>query len=133
LTLAIPMADCDIFREQLAIKYPLYGHALWEPSPRHPDKPLQVGDVGFIRKGKFHRLFLLNVLLPANDPSHAPKKLPDPTEDSRKAEDKPKSSSKPKSTKFKEKMPRPTVLYLLLTKSWTRSRKTKRKPASFLA
>ena len=62
------MADCDIFREQLAIKYPLYGHALWEPSPRDPDKPVQVGDVGFIRKGKFHRLF--NALLPANDPSH---------------------------------------------------------------
>jgi hypothetical protein len=62
------MADCDIFREQLAIKYPLYGHALWEPSPRYPNKPVQVGDVGFIRKGKFHRLF--NVLLPENDPSH---------------------------------------------------------------
>ncbi|KAN0116119.1 hypothetical protein V8E52_006176 [Russula decolorans] len=62
------MADCDIFREQLAIKYPLYGHALWEPSPRNPDKPVQVGDVGFIRKGKFHRLF--NALLPADDPSH---------------------------------------------------------------
>ena len=51
------MADCDIFREQLAIKYPSYGLALWEPSPRYPDKPVQVGDVGFIRKGKFHRLF----------------------------------------------------------------------------
>jgi hypothetical protein len=62
------MAHCDIFREQLAIKYPLYGHALWEPSPRYPDKPVQVGDVGFIRNGKFHRLF--NALLPADDPSH---------------------------------------------------------------
>ncbi len=62
------MADCDIFREQLAIKYPLYGHALWEPSPRNPNKPVQVGDVGFIRRGKFHRLF--NALLPADDPSH---------------------------------------------------------------
>ena len=61
------MADCDIFREQLAIKYPLYGHALWEPKPRFPDKPVQVGDVGFIRNGKFHRLF--NALLPADDPS----------------------------------------------------------------
>ena len=62
------MADCDIFREQLAIKYPLYGHALWEPSPRYPKKPVQVGDVGFIRGGKFHRLF--NALLPETDPSH---------------------------------------------------------------
>jgi hypothetical protein len=48
------MADYDIFREQLAIKYPSYGHALWEPSPRRPDRPVQVGDVGFIRRGKFH-------------------------------------------------------------------------------
>jgi hypothetical protein len=56
-------ADYDIFREQLAIKYPSYGHALWEP-----DAPVQVGDVGFIRRGKFHRLF--NALLSADDPSH---------------------------------------------------------------
>ena len=62
------MADYDIFREQLAITYPSYGHALWQPSPRYPDKPVQVGDVGFIRKGKFRRLF--NALLPENDPSH---------------------------------------------------------------
>jgi hypothetical protein len=62
------MADYDIFREKLAIKYPSYGHALWAPSPRDPDRPVQVGDVGFIRRGKFHRLF--NALLPADDPSH---------------------------------------------------------------
>ena len=61
------MADYDIFRDQLAIKYPSYGHALWEPSPRLSDRPVQVGDVGFIRRGKFHRLF--NALLPADDPS----------------------------------------------------------------
>ena len=62
------MADYDIFREQLAIKYPSYGHALWGPNPRNPDRPVQVGDVGFIRQGKFHRLF--NALLPADHPSH---------------------------------------------------------------
>ena len=62
------MADFDIFREQLAIKYPSYGHALWGPSPSNPDRPVKVGDVGFIRRGKFHRLF--NALLPADDPSH---------------------------------------------------------------
>jgi hypothetical protein len=62
------MADYDIFREQLAIKYPSYGHALWGPSPTNPDGPVQVGDVGFVRRGKFHRLF--NALLPADDPSH---------------------------------------------------------------
>ena len=62
------MADYDIFREQLAIKYPSYGHALWEPSPKKQDRPVLVGDVGFILRGKFHRLF--NALLPADDPSH---------------------------------------------------------------
>ena len=66
--LTVPMADYDIFREQLAIKYPAYGHALWRPYPRNPDRPVQVGDVGFIRCGNFHRLF--NALLPADDPSH---------------------------------------------------------------
>ena len=62
------MAEYDIFRERLAIKYPSYGHALWEPSPRDPDRPVQVGDVGFIRTGKFYRLF--NALLSQDDPSH---------------------------------------------------------------
>src|SRR5712691_9328758 len=61
------MAHYNIFREQLAIKYPEFGHALWEPSPRRPDRPVEVGDVGFIRRGKFHRLF--NALLSADDPS----------------------------------------------------------------
>ena len=62
------MAHYDIFREQLAIKYPAFGHALWEPEPRNPNRPVQVGDVGFIREGRFYRLF--NALLPADDPSH---------------------------------------------------------------
>jgi hypothetical protein len=62
------MADYDIFREKLAIKYPSYGHALWEPSPRNPDRPVQVGDVGFVRRGKFYRLF--NALISEDDPSH---------------------------------------------------------------
>lgn len=59
------MADYDIFREQLAIRYPAYGHAQWDPAPRRPDRPVQVGDVGFMRRGKFHRLF--NVLVSAED------------------------------------------------------------------
>ena len=62
------MAHYDVFREQLAIKYPAFGHALWDPTPRNPDRPVQVGDVGFIRDGKFYRLF--NALLPADDQSH---------------------------------------------------------------
>lgn len=61
------MAHYDTFREQLAIKYPEYGHALWEPSPKRPDRPVEVGDVGFIRRGKFYRLF--DALLSADDPS----------------------------------------------------------------
>lgn len=58
------MADYDIFREQLGIRYLAYGHALWDPSPSNPDRPVDVDDVGFIR-GRFHRLF--NALLPADD------------------------------------------------------------------
>jgi hypothetical protein len=61
--MASPMADFDIFREQLALKHPSCGHALW-----NPDRPVQVGDVGFIRRGNFHRFF--NALLPADDPSN---------------------------------------------------------------
>jgi hypothetical protein len=62
--------DYDIFREELAIKYPGYGHALWEPSPPAGARyhAVQVGDVGFIRRGSFHRLF--NALLPEDDESH---------------------------------------------------------------
>ena len=61
------MADYDIFRDQLAIKHSANGHALWDPSPGSPDRPVEVGDVGFIRRGKFHRLF--NALLPEDDES----------------------------------------------------------------
>ena len=62
------MADYVIFRDQLLQTYPTYGYALWDPSPTGPDKPVKVADVGFIRWGKFHRLF--NALLPADHPSH---------------------------------------------------------------
>jgi hypothetical protein len=64
------MADYDIFREQLAIKYPAYGHALWEPSPWQADRPVEVGDVGFIRNGKFHGLF--NALRCAEEQPNVP-------------------------------------------------------------
>ena len=62
------MMDYDIYREQLAIKYPTYGHALWEPSPGGRYAAVNIGDVGFIRTGRFHRLF--NILLSRDDPSH---------------------------------------------------------------
>jgi hypothetical protein len=57
------MAHYDIFRHHLAIKFPAYGHALWDPDPGSLYPAVEVGDVGYIREGKFHRLF--NVLLPA--------------------------------------------------------------------
>ena len=63
-------SDYDVSREQLATKYSSYGHALREPSPRKQDRPVQVGDVGFIRNGRFHSLF--NVLRPAEGQSNVP-------------------------------------------------------------
>ncbi len=62
------MAHYNIFRHRLSTKFPAYGHALWDPSPGKLYSAVEVGDVGYIREGKFHRLF--NVLLPADDPSH---------------------------------------------------------------
>ena len=62
------MTHYDIFRGQLASKYPAYGYALWEPSPSRLYSLVEVGDVGFIRGGRFHRLF--NALLSADHPSH---------------------------------------------------------------
>ncbi|KAH8993421.1 hypothetical protein EDB92DRAFT_401933 [Lactarius akahatsu] len=62
------MTHYNTFREQLAIAHPAFGYALWEPDPGDLYPPVEVGDVGFIRQGKFHRLF--NALLPANHESH---------------------------------------------------------------
>lgn len=69
------MAHYDIFRDQLAIKYPFYGHALWEPNPGGLYHAIEVGDVGYILRGKFLRLF--NVLLPADHPSHQRSGVPE--------------------------------------------------------
>jgi hypothetical protein len=60
--------EYDVFREELAIKHPAYGHALWVTSPGDIYSTVEVGDVGFIREGIFHRIF--NVLLPDDHPSH---------------------------------------------------------------
>ncbi|KAH9020579.1 hypothetical protein EDB85DRAFT_518885 [Lactarius pseudohatsudake] len=62
------MAHFDIFRHCLAMRFPAYGHALWEPGPGNLYPAVEVGDVGYISQGKFRRLF--NVLLPASHPSH---------------------------------------------------------------
>ncbi|KAI9439552.1 hypothetical protein H4582DRAFT_1535834 [Lactarius indigo] len=63
------MAHYDIFRHHLALKYSAYGYALWDPDPGNLYPAVEIGDLGYIREGKFHRLF--NVLLPAEDESHA--------------------------------------------------------------
>jgi hypothetical protein len=63
------MAHYDIFRHHLLNKVPAYGHALWDPNPGNLYPPVEIGDVGYIREGKFRRLF--NVFLPANHPSHS--------------------------------------------------------------
>ncbi|KAH8991261.1 hypothetical protein EDB92DRAFT_687617 [Lactarius akahatsu] len=69
------MAHYDTFRDLLGIKYPAFGHALWEPNPERLYSPVEVGDVGYIREGKFHRLF--NALLPADHPSHQRFRVPE--------------------------------------------------------
>ncbi|KAI0285880.1 hypothetical protein BGY98DRAFT_244928 [Russula aff. rugulosa BPL654] len=69
------MAHYDIFREELAQKFHAYGHALWEPSPGELYGPVAIGDVGYIRRGKFHRIF--NVLLPEDHPTHANFRTPE--------------------------------------------------------
>jgi hypothetical protein len=62
------MAHHNIFREELATAYPTYGLALWEPDPGGQYDAVEVGDVGFVRRGYFQRLF--NVLHPRDHPSH---------------------------------------------------------------
>ena len=63
------MTHCDTYRDHLATTYPLFGHALWEPNF------VDLGDVGYIRQGKFHRLF--NALHSADHPSHYGVPLPE--------------------------------------------------------
>jgi hypothetical protein len=69
------MAHYDTFRFQLAIAHPALGHALWEPEPGQHSPPVEVGDVGYIREGKFHRLF--NALFTEDHPSHATYGVPE--------------------------------------------------------
>ena len=64
------MDDSKTFREELAIQYPDLGRPLWEPDPGGLYYAVQVGDVGFIRGGYFHRLF--NALSLGDNPSDHP-------------------------------------------------------------
>jgi hypothetical protein len=88
------MDGCSIFREELAIRYPAHGHALWEPDPEGLYEAVEVGDIGFIRNGYFHRLF--NALgLPdspsdpgsSNGPKYPPKLQPQNPDHIRKGRD----------------------------------------------
>jgi hypothetical protein len=63
------MFHCDTYRDQLAIAHPRLGHALWCPSPPNQVPPIEVGDVGFVYRGHFTRLF--NILLPEDHPINA--------------------------------------------------------------
>jgi hypothetical protein len=67
--LEIAMAEFNVFRDELAITYPGLGHALWDPHPGSLSPPVEIGDVGFVKDGRFSRLF--NALLPGDHPSHA--------------------------------------------------------------
>ena len=62
----VDMAHYGIFRQELAISYPTYGNALWEPDLGGQYNAVEVGDVGFIRRGYFQRL-----LLPKDHPSQS--------------------------------------------------------------
>ena len=65
----------DIFRHHLWATAPAYGYALWDPNPGNLYPAVEVGDVGYIREGKFRRLF--NALLPEDHPSHRNFGVPD--------------------------------------------------------
>ena len=70
------MDDSKTFREELAIQYPDLGRPLWEPDPGGLYDAVQVGDVGFIRRGYFYRLF--NALSLEDSPSdHPPESQPE--------------------------------------------------------
>lgn len=56
-----------VFRKELGSAYPTFGLPLWEPGPGG-NEAVEVGDVGFVREGYFHRLF--NVLHPRDHPSN---------------------------------------------------------------
>ncbi|TFY69528.1 hypothetical protein EVG20_g3117 [Dentipellis fragilis] len=66
------MACHELYTDQLATLN--HGHALWEPDPNDPCQQVEVGDVGYVFYGGFHRLF--NVHLAADHPSQG-KPLPE--------------------------------------------------------
>ena len=57
-------AAWDIYAEQLISLG--YGHPQWFPEPCPDAGEIRIGDVGYLRKGRFFRIF--NAMLSANDP-----------------------------------------------------------------
>lgn len=60
----------DIYAEQLFPKG--YGHPLWIPEPT--ERPLRIGDVGWMKDGQFRPLF--NFMAPENDLINASQGVP---------------------------------------------------------
>jgi hypothetical protein len=58
----------NVYRDQLTSL--CHGHALWEPDPAGVYEQVEIGDVGYVGKGIFHRIF--NVLHEWDDPLHRP-------------------------------------------------------------
>ncbi|KAF9786291.1 hypothetical protein BJ322DRAFT_779696 [Thelephora terrestris] len=50
-----PQPAWQIYEEQMECL--CYGHALWEPAPTSEYTRISIGDVGFVRQGRFHLLF----------------------------------------------------------------------------
>ncbi|KAH9841716.1 uncharacterized protein C8Q71DRAFT_345439 [Rhodofomes roseus] len=59
----MPTYPWDTYTKEMREKYSCYGRAMWNPSPHlaaiHPDvdNAVDIGDVGRIERGQFHRLF----------------------------------------------------------------------------
>jgi hypothetical protein len=64
----------NVYRDQLTSL--CHGLALWEPDPADVYDQVGVGDVGYVRRGIFHRMF--NVLLEWDHPSNRTHCEPDP-------------------------------------------------------
>ncbi|KAF9785279.1 hypothetical protein BJ322DRAFT_1020835 [Thelephora terrestris] len=47
----------DLYRDQMSLYQSESGHALWQTIPVADSKRIQPGDVGYVRKGRFHLLF----------------------------------------------------------------------------
>ena len=61
-----PQPPYTVYREELTSLY--HGHALWQPDPANVYERVSVGDVGYVRRGYFFRMF--NVLLESVHPSN---------------------------------------------------------------